>query len=676
MNFYDDPERNAAIMQGFGAAQSLPINKRKKNFLLDQISTIGGIGGAIGGSFVAPVAGTLAGGAAGSALGETLENILMGDSLGKNVLKEGLIGGVTSVGPIKLAKAGLGLATGARAGATAAAGGIGREAGEQVLKTSVRGKLESAGNKALLSQYGTIGKNVARSTRPDKVIPQLADMGLIKPQDVERVALGITGSDGVLSKAVSGAIGEAGIVPTQGVRSVLKNSIQMNALAGTAEEKALTTMVKANLKSLEKGATPEQVMKVIRNLESRAADFVGKGGNYHLATSLDQQKAAVLNEVKDHLQQQLFDTAGANRGVASILTPAVRDELIALAPGNKKWLAQVERIMQAQDIPTLRSAQAPFVNASKILDEGAMNAMTFGGRVGNRFNGAGTIQGKLMEVGSDLVRDPAARASGQILRGAANGFNGAIGVPTARGIAGRMGAVGAVRGALGGGEAEAQSLESALMQPEQAGSTLGKDPLFYDQADDMGRAQQMAAASPYSQEDLLADIQRDPQNAMEYMKYYQTIDSIFGAGGAGTNLSQGTKNSLASADNAINTLNQLESRFNAAGGGGGRIGGTIKSKMGSLGLNDDARVYDSMANASVTQIAKALAGSGAGTVSDMDAKVIMAALARFGDNPEEARAKFADLRQRLETAKNNSLLYGAGGEGLEDVLMQQQGAYY
>lgn len=644
--------------------------KPKRNFWLDQLSTVGGIGGGIAGSLVAPIAGTAAGAGIGSALGETLENILdptTGDW--GNVGEEAALGAVFGAGPLKLGKAGLGaLKGGIKAG--------GKEVGEQVLKSSTKGKLLDLSNKALASQYGTISKPVARETQSLKTISQLADMGIFKPKDAERIASSITGGEGILTQQVSKAIGQAGVVPTSTIKSVLKNSIQTNGLSGLPGEKAITATVEAQLKSLKNGSTPEGIMNVIRQLERDASGYLGKGGTSHLPTSLDKRKAAVLFEVRDELEKQLFDTAGANKNLGNVLTPELREQLVKLQPKSKEWQNFVDQnVMQAQDVGALRSAQAPFVKIGKLIDEADINAMTFGGRMGNSVNG-GSIANTLMNVGAKTLRNPAARAGSRMLRGAANGASLAIGPQTKKGIAARVALGPNIVGGAMDGTADAMSLEDALVDqssdPNMSAQMNSPTPNINSNVNmptSYPNTQQQSSGNPYSRENLMADIQRDPANADKYIAYFSQLEEIFKPAGGFDDMSQGTRNSLASADNALNTVSQLEEMFNAAGGGGGRIGGKLKNLTAGAGFNEEAKVYNSMADASVTQIAKALAGSGAGTVSDMDAKVIMQALARFSDNPNEAAAKFAALRQRLEAAKNNSLMYGGGGT-LEDTLTQ------
>lgn len=122
--------------------------KKKPNFLQSLFPSIGGLvggvgggaaGGALAGTAVLPGVGTavggllgaLLGGGAGGAIGKVAENRALGDSAGHDVLKEGLIQGALSAGPIRLLK---GAAAGGRAllaggealGADAAAQGGGR----------------------------------------------------------------------------------------------------------------------------------------------------------------------------------------------------------------------------------------------------------------------------------------------------------------------------------------------------------------------------------------------------------------------------------------------------------------------------------------------------------------------------------------------------------------------
>lgn len=87
--------------------------KKKKGFMVDQISTAGGILGGLAGLPLG-IIGAGGGAAVGSGLGEAIENIITGDDLGKNVVKETAIGGVLGAGPGRLLKSGLALKGGGK----------------------------------------------------------------------------------------------------------------------------------------------------------------------------------------------------------------------------------------------------------------------------------------------------------------------------------------------------------------------------------------------------------------------------------------------------------------------------------------------------------------------------------------------------------------------------------
>lgn len=690
--------------------QVQPNGKKKKSFLVDNISTVGGIVGgigggalgAIGGAGIGAVPGAAIGGAAGSALGETLENILTGESLGKNVAKEAALGGVFSAGPVKLVKLGLGIpgAVAARnggqlgaAGVKSLVGGTGKEiaeeGGEQMLKTGFTGRLTSMGNEALKSQYGTIGKNIGRATDPGPTIGKLADIGIIKPQDAERVSHAITGADGILTKQVAKAIGAAGNVPLDTLPSVLDDAVRKNGLLGVSKGKGLTNQVNAYLEGIKaSGGTPESVMSAVRSMEGQAADLLGKGGNYHLATATDKQMAKALRQVTDELKDQLYNAAGANKNIAGVLTPELREQLLQLRPKSNEWARFVnQEVMTAKNVGDLRKVQEPFVKIGQIIDEADLNSMTFGGRMGNWVNGNGSVAGLAAGVGVSLGKNPAARFAGKNLRDIGTGE---IANQNAKGLLGTATNLGAISMLTGGTRGQNDdTLEGAMTQQPQGmdfgpevypnpdypvgmnGMQGGTDALGLRTMAPQGQMFEdgsMMSGSPYSREALMYDINRDPQNAKQYIAYYQQLDEIFGAPEMAdpmADMSQSSRNAIASSDNALNTVTQLEDMFTSAGGASGRLGGRLKGVAASAGFDEGAKVYNDLANASVTQIAKALAGSGAGTVSDMDAKVIINALPRFDDTPQEARAKFEALKNRLATARQNTMLYGGGAEELQ-----------
>lgn len=587
--------------QTFNQPQQQTPKPNKHNLLVDSLPTIGGIvggigGGALGGLLgggVGAVPGAAALGAGGSALGQTLENILTGDNIGKDVAKEAVLGGIFSAGPLKLLKFGAAVPAaltgggelaggltkglvenGAKIAAEDAAGQVAGQAadnaGKQVLKTSLAGRLTDAGNKALASQYGTIGKNVARATDPLGTIGKLADMGILKPTDAERISRAITGSDGILTQQVANAIGKAGNVAVDAIPSITQDAITQNMLHGLPEADALTKLVDANLATIQKaGGTPDSVMGAIRNLESQASQKIGTYGNYHMATATDKQVANALRDVTDGLKNQLYEAAGANKNVANVLTPELRDQLLKLHPDNQQWQNFVDNtVMKAKNIGDLRSAQSPFVNIQKIIHEADLNNMTFGGRVANHFGGPGGLPGKALDMAAGVVKNPASRivgsnlrdiGTGEALQQAPKGLNGLaanLGIVNmlASGLAPSQGS-GGLEGAVTGDQAVGPNSQPQSANPSMTNTTTMANPNIpgqYQQTSQMSN-------SPYTQEGLVADIQRDPKNAEKYIAYYNELDKIFNPqGGANAPFSKPSAQVYSQGIAGLQSIQQLQ----------------------------------------------------------------------------------------------------------------------
>lgn len=563
--------------------------KKKKNFWVDQISTAGGIIGGIGGSFVAPVAGTIGGAGIGSALGESLENALMGESLGKNVLKEAALGGVFAAPPIKAGKALLAARSGARGAPEAAsAAGIASQQAQAASKTGARGKLTELGNKMLTSQYGTIGKPVARATRPEETFGELANYGLTKPDDVERVASAFTGANGIVSKAVTKAVGRSQRVPTDGIQQIFDDAVELNGLVDK-DAMAAQSVFRAQMKKLMGGpggslradANPNDVLDVMKALEKRAANLSGRGSNYRQSTPERVDQAKALMTVRDELEGRLFQAAGAGNSLSSVLTPQLREQLVKLQPDNSQWQQFVDStVMQSKDVGALRSSMAPFVRARQVIEEADVNSMTFGGRVGNSVPGIGgavggiidPIAGALTGAAQTAARNPVARTAATALRGAANqvprATGAGVGRPWAPGIVGRVGAGGIGSGIYNqfaqGSEPETESLESAVL----GASTRQVAPQF---------------ESPYSRESMLADIQRDPENFAKYLELYQQLNPEM----AENKLSATQQSQAARAQNALGDLQVLGQAIESGDIGKTAIPGSKNAFIGNmLGTSD------------------------------------------------------------------------------------------
>jgi hypothetical protein len=316
--------------------------------------------------------------------------------------------------------------------------GINKNNAAETLKTSRSEKLRGQAAQELLKQFGTIDKPTAKATNSVKTMQEIANAGFTKPGDIERIADNITGSNGEVNKLVQALVANSKPVNTydgydgKSIDEFIDDSIARHALDGINEGKAVKSQIKALFNSLESRRNgsvsmtdmPEDVMDVVRGLEAEAANYEGRSGMNYGTTTPDKLNAAkVLKDVATLLKDRTFETADMER----VMTPEVAEGLKSLAPGNKQWAKYVdEKIMTAKTPQDLRSVQAPFVNIKKIIDNGYMNSMTYGGRVGNVANGVPTNRRTIINNAANAIFNSniANRAKARVLSGAANRIEG------------------------------------------------------------------------------------------------------------------------------------------------------------------------------------------------------------------------------------------------------------
>lgn len=704
MAWYDDLN-NQVASGAFTPATPKPKQvaspAKKKDFWTDQISTGGGIGGALGGAAagaalgsVVPVIGTaiggiaggILGGALGSGAGEFTENAVTGEKdLFKNVGQEALLGGVFSAPPLKLAR---GIAAASKAGTGGA---------KLAFEQAVAGTAKNATGKTA----NNFVQNVANKTYAQAFNLPRRFTGKLKPEETAQALIkyGVGGGlDNIENTSVKALSTLGGILDNSVTK--IGGDVKVGDVSGVFKNLEKYNIPKGELQALRTSITdigttgrnlgyenPSRLLDKIRELEKRGYDLV-KAGETNLSKNPNSVALgdAYLQSAKE-LEDNLYGAITSKGTVKALQTEANQAALNGIAKGLG------DEFMKITDPKEIRTLMQPFVRARQLTtltrDEaqsagtnaigglgargagggaGALAGFGLGGPVGAAVGGIGGFLGApLVRGAQEAVQAPVSTTVGRAL--------GSLGgkLPSGAGSAGPVGGLGAVtarqtigQNTFGNQGSQQPTLDEALLQNSLSGVGTAQPQ----------QMQQPQETSPYGRENLLYDIQRDPQNADQYIAYYQQLQEVFGPSQQA--LSQSNQSALASADNADNTLSQLEQLYQTAGGGSGRIAGAIQNVAGSAGLDKNASVYNSLAQASVTQIAKALAGSGAGTVSDADARVIIAALPTLQDSPEEAQAKFSALKQRLQAARQNTLYYGQGGTGgtdLQSALLNAQGAF-
>jgi len=667
--------------------QTSKVAKKKKGFWADQVSTGGGIGGALAGgaagaalgsavpgigTAIGGLLGAILGGGAGSAGGELAENAIAGEKdLGKNVLQEGLIGGVTSL-PIgagfKLARAGTKALTGV---GKQAAGDLVQEAGIQTIGR------------------GAVGRGIASGTF-DQAAQDAAGRVATAPSLLNRAGQKLSGT-----------------ADDMAIKQFRFNNSQVNGLKSALGEDPGSFIRKHGISSVEditsRGIDPLQneFDNIVTGLKSVPSQAVSKGFDKYikplresvslddnaLAKSLQSQADAITRTLGDTIsgkelvtlrrkfddvvKRSAFGSAemNVNKGTADALRKIVQDSAdgLGVKASDGRSIKEIGRdLSRFITLNDVASKQEGLGRGSLPFGLGSAPGAIMGASGGPLGAAAGM-------AGQAVANSPAGR---RVAMTAVDKIAGKLSTPSVKpvgqsllGATGRFGAVGALESALNNPQSENMYSNPNTTTPSTNMPMTSNMDSQYAQDGEMSSP--LGVSSAQIGQALMQAYAAGDTSAIKQLQGMYDLATEFEKNAA-PEMSQSTMNAMASSDNAINTIDQLQQLYTDAGSGSGRLGGAIKNFAADAGFDKNAKVYNSLSQASVTQIAKALAGSGAGTVSDMDAKVIIAALPTISDTPDEARAKFAALRQRLENARNNSMAYSGGGGGQADLLSALQ----
>jgi hypothetical protein len=610
--------------------------KDNGNWFTNSLSTVGGILGGIGGSFFGPGIGTAAGGAAGAGAGKWLENLFEGNKdLGDGVLGEAAFGTLGGIGKGLSAIKGAG-------GALKAGKGLGTAA--QVLRAGVP-KVATGTSTGILSGFGgrmKEGLQDRATTNLLKLTPsqtqKMLDSG-INPTDLAKRAAAFGGSPA----DIIGKTGKGG--PLQATIRSLEEGIKTTASQGGKNIKIDATDIIKNLKNEAKvikkelggGARLNQINKVIADAESKYKGGVTINKALEtLRTANAQFGKSILDDTGDAVVK------AAQKLEANTLRSALKERFPSIAKGldDQSGLIQLREVMQ----------RARAIDKTGGFKTGAIDLTRPGTFVDPLLNAKSTSRA-ILGGGSGLKMPTAFSA-----------LNSPMGKIASTQLGAR-----ALTGNLPGQEQptpEMTGLEQPQIDPMTGMPAVESSMGGMDGSSVLGGAS--PAQSIYTREAVAQDIQRDLQaTGGANMDKYITLFNFLNPEGSQGKPNATTQKSLSQSANADATLQQLESILAQAGGSGGPIGGNISSFFGSLGLNNEAKTYNDLASGSVTQIAKALGETGA--MSDADRVAYANLIPRITDTPAVASAKFAALRQRMETAKGNTLQYGAG-DGVAEAL--------
>lgn len=595
--------------------------QKKKSFWLDQLSTLGGIGGGILGSAVAPIVGTAGGAGAGSALGEAIENLITGDSMTKNLAKEGALGAVFGAGPLKLLK---GAGAGAKALATGADDVVG--AASKAAQTSL---IKKAGSKVA----GAVGGNVTdrATTSFLKLTPsqtqRLLDAG-VDPANLARRASQFGSSPAeIIGKAGNGG-------PLQQTISALEKGIQTTAktagnnvrIPGDEIIRALKAQRSSIGRELGGGARLKQLNQIIKDAEKKYSKGVTV-----------QQARSILKEANERFGASVLDDTGD-----------------AIARAAQKLEGNTMREALKSRFPSIASAlddQSDLIQVREILKRARAIEKTQKFNVG-RFDI--TRPGSFIDP---LLNNP--RVSGRMLgRGAVEAGAQPAGV-SSLGIGARQ--VG--QNLLRSGQSEGGDMsEMTTASTSPMTNMTANAPIISDMGESYNN--QSIESSPFSPANIETNVKAIMQNGgslsdvMEYIKVAEAINKLTGGTQAKPlNQAQQERSDLVSAlDMTENVVNQGSINY-------GPIGSRVEGLKSMFNAADpETLTFKNTVSGLRAAITKARAGA---SLTAGELKLLEKYTPSDTDSEQVVRSKLAQLRA----------LYGGtaptqGSSSLEDALMQ------
>jgi hypothetical protein len=717
---YEDWQR----AKGISTAQPKKQEKKKDNNLLAQLlPSIGGIGGGIGGgaaggalagtavlpgvgTAVGGLLGAILGGAGGSALGKVGANALEGEQdLGKDVAGEAILGGATALpvgSAFKLARAG-----GAAAGlGKTSAKDLVTQAGQGVLPRSMQAGaavtagtvgqapaagrvsdwLNKQGNQLISSQSNLTRSQQRRELGPNTNVTDVMGSinnrtGLTNLDTMADVGQNLTGGkNSLLDLMTRGAVEEAPGVRIGDLRGTAQNilddsgslldaSARKNILGNA--QRASVTMRGGSAGSLDPLADPGKALDQANLFRGNARTLKR---NPLTLTPEGEQKADVYNRLAKNMEDAIYAAPGVGESIPSIAR-AGRDDLLfmaqdARAAGNMAAAKAYEKIAQEvagiTDIKQLRALKKDFVNVSKIDQATAQAQNGAGQQMGDQMVGAG----RLLKNPMNIVAAPLNAASGSIGGAAKNvasklegrGAEPQPGRLLGQSLPGITAREGGSRLLLGAGQEQPAPLDEEFVQEFASDPTAQ---LAANQLDDTAMEEPVISRDQM----LQAMVEDLATTGGKNISKLQAIYEFANPPEASQKVSAQLAKAQTQSANGMNTLNQLDTLLQRAGGGSGFLGGSLANVLGSANINNDAKTYNDLAAGSVSQIARAMGEAGA--LSDTDIRIYSAMIPKLTDTAEVAQAKMAALRQRLAAAGQNanSFYSGAASAPLEDELL-------
>ena len=565
----------------------------------------------------------------------------------------------------------------------------------------------------LIKQYGTLDSVTRRAAgrKPAQTLATLyEDYGLATPAEVQYAANHITGGDGLVSKMTRELAANADRVNTAIDNDWLQKQFQQIGL-DDAEAKTVMGQVKSALArtGADGYSDGNTALDSVKQLEAQIRQYKGEN-NYHLMTESERKKVAVLGNLRDELEDRIWDAAGDAK---SVMTPERMAELKSMYDGNGKWADFVDnKLGSAKTGKEMRRYMKPLVQGGKIVEGSELSAGSFADAVLNNTTGPSSknLTGAIFKAAKDKLTNSGKAIQGRAAKyaegvqsaqkqlageapiaqkaGIGNKLTNAAGAPlrAAKGITKNMldtfNNETISNKAFGGSQLGLPSLGELAQR--QIGRQSGIQEAQYAQnraelnnaanaLNDAQAAYNDATAQVQAADALARQVaQREQQgpldrigkamelalNAGDITAYSQLADlykqayEVYGTQNSNplSDLSNAQLAEINKLDNAGNSIDELEQLFAKAGGGKGLVGGNVANFQASLGLNNDVSTYNSIAQGLINQI---MAATGKTDTLNTESEVRRALqlVPQFTDTQEVAQGKLEALRQMLGNTK-------------------------
>lgn len=617
---FSDLQAKYGGFQKYDPKAGAPKTSGRGGFATSLISETAGTGGALGGaaagagigSFLGPI-GTVAGGLIGGAIGgfgggfggRAIENKIRDDEFRlEDALQEGLISGAFGA-----AGGGFRAAKGLKAGANAVSGAA---------KSGAKSKIVSSVEDKAAASFLNLSPAQTAKLLDAGVDPKLLAKTAAQFGDDAVSIIGRTGKGGPLQETIRAL--------EQGIQSTAKTAGRNVRIDADTIIKGL----KAQRKELAKQLGSESKVKALDKIIADASKKYAKGVSVNNALS-------TLRTANSKFGASILDdtTEAVAKSAQKLEANALREALKSRFPGIGQALDKQSELIQLREVlsKTRGADLAGKVNLGRF-------DLTKPGTFVNPVLTNNKVTGSVLRGGPSLPSIPGVGAAKTAGRALAPGVVG-------RGLTG----------------SDQPTLDDALLQGQTGfdgtgslDSGVGSFPT------------QPVSQSPYSRENLLYDIQRDPKNADKYIAYFQELDSIFGASSQEP-LNSTAAGVVADTKTGLEALAGLKTSLAESGANAPFIGGLrAKNPFDTEAQNLQAQV------ATAKQIVgKALEG---GVLRKEDEVKYAKLLPTVNDTDAVAQFKISELERLISGRLNEYLsgIQGGGGGQLEDALLQLQGA--